>query len=178
MSSLAHSFLPRDPSGRFIRRANTLPLELPAPPPSPLFDSPSALGTPTRLPPPVWNDSRTPLPAPNFTALDSGAPHSSPDSDSDNPLVPPSRPQATPIRAWVVSNRGPVLSSDSGQHTRLPILLRPPTTMKQNTTRMTTLMPPPAVPRSGIGPVAMPHPRSSHAPIYSGLVNDSIEDFL
>ncbi len=39
-------------------------------------------------------------------------------------------------------------------------------------------MPQPAVPHSGIGPVAMPHPRLTHAPTYSGLVDDSIEDFL
>src|SRR5229473_7692479 len=123
MSSLTHSFLPRDPSGRFIRRVDALPLELPAPLPSPLFDLPSALGTPTQLLPPVWNGSRTPLPAPNFTALDSGAPHSSPDLDLDHPLVLLSQPWAMPIQAWVVSNHGPALSSDSGQHARLLILL-------------------------------------------------------
>ncbi len=39
-------------------------------------------------------------------------------------------------------------------------------------------MPQPAVPRSGIGPIAMPHPRSTCAPTYSGSVDDSIEDFL
>jgi hypothetical protein len=35
-----------------------------------------------------------------------------------------------------------------------------------------------AVPCSGIGPIAMSHPRSTCVPTYSGLVNDSIEDFL
>ena len=39
-------------------------------------------------------------------------------------------------------------------------------------------MPQPAVPHSGIGPITMPHPHSTRAPTYSGLVDNSIEDFL
>ncbi|KAN0118727.1 hypothetical protein V8E52_004838 [Russula decolorans] len=36
----------------------------------------------------------------------------------------------------------------------------------------------PAPQRSGIGPVAMPPPRTNHAPHFSGQVGDPIEDFL
>src|SRR5258708_7357934 len=36
----------------------------------------------------------------------------------------------------------------------------------------------PALPRHGTGPAAMPSPRSSRAPHYSGSVDDSMEDFL
>jgi hypothetical protein len=136
--------------------------------PSPDYRAPPT--TPER--PAVYiQDNEAPLLALNFSDLDSKGLVSSLDSDSDSFL-------AIPSRAGVTSRHRSTSSTDSTPSSRPLLLARPPIITTHNAPRRSTLMSQPALPRSGTGPAAMPPPRSSRAPHFSGAVDDRIEDFL
>jgi hypothetical protein len=178
---------------RTVSALNAPNSDLPIPfTPSP--DSPPLPTAPLRRPASTRDVDDPPLPAPNFDAassqnsLEVAADYSlrfpRPRANSDSPATSssPTRGEHQPTYRL---NPAFASATTLPQPSLLPAFApRPSLIPRRMASNYTTIpQPPPSMPqptsqRSASGVSAMPPPRSSRAPYYSGRVGDPIEDFL
>ena len=158
---------------------------LPPNSPEPRTPTPNSLTpptTPVRPTATVWNNGKSPLLAPLFYD------HQSQDSLTVAPARTPPSPNFYPLPSTVytesLSEERPPASQLNPAFAPAAAVPRPlllPTFSVTNNRHVPHAAPPMAqhvAQRPVAGPAAMPAPRSSRAPYFSGSVNDSIEDFL